>query len=198
MRNATRNSRYSPKTDLARGEAVNRRNVVRDLQGGELVVEGGLVSFELRGVVLGCLAAGRAALLFLPRAVPHRAAGARGVAAWRAPAGRNGSGDLPWRGVGRRRGFCRGNFGMDDGMGTGARRLESSTTAEWARAASSVRRRDFWVVLIASDRKRNGGCSQYKLYSTGQRSAVTTVHRPILVDTVRKPYCFFHVHFEEN
>jgi len=35
-----------------------------ELQGGELLVKGGLVSFELRGVVLGCLAAGRTAPRF--------------------------------------------------------------------------------------------------------------------------------------
>ena len=56
--------------------------MVRDLQGGELLVKGGLVSFELRGVVLGCLAAGRAALLFLPRAAAHRLEQLE-LAAWR-------------------------------------------------------------------------------------------------------------------
>ena len=56
--------------------------MVRDLQGGELLVKGGLVSFELRGVVLGRLAAGRAALLFLPSAVAHRLEQLE-LAAWR-------------------------------------------------------------------------------------------------------------------
>ena len=144
---------------------------MRDLQGGELLVEGGLVSFELRGVVLGCLAAGRAALLFLLRAVPHRLESSSGgleLAAWRASPSprrkdkRERRSALAWR---RRRAearLCRGTLGWD-GMGwdgaPGRVRLESSTTDEWARPASSVRRRDFWVVLITSDRKRGGGCA---------------------------------------
>jgi hypothetical protein len=51
-----------------------------DLQGGELLVEGGLVALELRGVVLGRLAPGRGPFLLLPRAVPHRSARAPGGA----------------------------------------------------------------------------------------------------------------------
>lgn len=101
---------------------------MRDLQGGELLVEGGLVSFELRGVILGCLAAGCAALLFLPRAVAHRLEQLE-IAAWRAratPAGRNGSGDLRWRGVGRRRGFCCGTMGGMDGWMEAQGRVDSS------------------------------------------------------------------------
>jgi len=61
----------TPRGDRARESrrAPKRR---RDLQGGELLVEGGLVALVLRGVVLGGLAPCRAPLLLLPRAVPHR------------------------------------------------------------------------------------------------------------------------------
>jgi hypothetical protein len=51
-----------------------------DIQGGELLVEGGLVALELRGVVLGRLAPGRGPFLLLPRNVPHRSARAPGGA----------------------------------------------------------------------------------------------------------------------
>jgi hypothetical protein len=51
-----------------------------DLQGSELLVEGGLVALEVRGVVLGHLAPGRSPFLLLPRAVPHRSARAPGRA----------------------------------------------------------------------------------------------------------------------
>jgi hypothetical protein len=137
---------------------------VRDLQGRELLVEGGLVSFELRGVVLGCLAAGRAALLFLSRAVPHRLEQLE-LAVWRAspsPAGRtNGKGDLRWRLAWRwrraepqRRGFAVGLWDVDGLMPRGHR------------GASSRVKHDCPVGSGREQREcETAAAPQYKLYS---------------------------------
>lgn len=110
----------------------------RDLQGGELLVERGLVALELRGVVLGRLAPGRAPLLLLPRAVPHRSGQPerkreQGGGRSPSPAGANGSGGgrrwvglergdlrslaaVAWRRAEAR--FCRAGFGIDGGAST--------------------------------------------------------------------------------
>lgn len=104
------------------GERIGERpSGRRDLQGGELLVEGGLVALELRGVVLGGLAPGRAPLLLLPRAVPHRSSQPESERERRGRAGGR-----------RRRPPEQTNSGAAEGDGRGAGR--SALAGAWRRA----------------------------------------------------------------